>query len=222
VLATQHSAATPNATTLLMLANVTVLGATSIAIFAGFVADCRLRERGSSSQAANGQETLTNGQVRLTIMRMAKTSSLEERRDGVAQLLLRCARLVSDRALSKLSNRADAIPVRGSHESLLAELDAEGTRITELARRLEISKQAVSQSIAELELMDIVEAIPDQADGRARLVRLTDKGRQVIGQGLGALHSVEAEIERAIGKSRFETLREALLAIAGGLEPKAK
>jgi DNA-binding MarR family transcriptional regulator len=155
-------------------------------------------------------------------MGVAKTPSSEERRDGVAQLLLRCARLVSDRALSKLSSRADAIPVRGSHESLLAQLDAEGTRITELARRLEISKQAVSQSIAELELMDIVEALPDQADGRARLVRLTDKGRQVIDQRLGALHGVEAEIEKAIGKSRLESLRDALLAIEGALEPKAK
>jgi DNA-binding MarR family transcriptional regulator len=152
--------------------------------------------------------------------RMAKTPSSDERRQGVAELLLRCARRINDRALDKVSSRADAIPVRGSHESLLAQLDAEGTRVSELARRLEISKQAVSQSIAELELMDIVEAIPDRADGRARLVRLTDKGRQVISQGRAALHGVEAELEKAIGKSRFESLRDALLAIEEAFEPK--
>jgi DNA-binding MarR family transcriptional regulator len=153
---------------------------------------------------------------------MAKTHSSDERRDGVAQLLLRCARLVSERALSRVSSRADAIPVRGSHSNLLSQLDAEGTRSTELARRLEISKQAVSQSIAELELMDIVETIPDPTDGRARLVRVTDKGRHAIAQSLAALHGVETELQKAIGKSRFEALHDGLTVLEALLETNAK
>ena len=92
-------------------------------------------------------------------------------------------------------------------------------RITELARRLDISKQVVSQTIAELELRDVVETIPDPSDGRARLARFTNKGKLAILQGLGILRGIETDIEREIGKAKFEALHEALLALEAMLEP---
>jgi len=84
---------------------------------------------------------------------------------------------------------------------------------------LDISKQAISQTIAELELMDVVETIPDPSDGRARLARFTDKGKQAIMQGLGVLRGIEIEMERSIGKAKFDALHEALLALEQMLEP---
>ena len=141
------------------------------------------------------------------------------KRESVAQLLFKCARLVNERAISKVNELPQAIPLRPSHTNLFPHLDFDGVRITELARRLDISKQAVSQTIAELELMDVVETIPDPADGRARLARFTDKGKLGIMQGLGVLRGIEAEIERSIGKAKFEALHEALLALEAMLEP---
>ena len=146
-------------------------------------------------------------------------AALEARkRDSVAQLLFKCARLINERAIAKVNELPHAIQLRTSHTNLFPHLDFEGVRITELARRLDISKQAVSQTIAELELMDVVETIPDPNDGRARLARFTDKGKQAIMQGLGVLRGIEAEIERAIGKAKFEALHEALLALEPVLE----
>ena len=141
------------------------------------------------------------------------------KRASLAQLLFKCARLVNERALARVNEQPAAIPLRPAHTNLLPHLDFEGVRITELARRLDISKQAVSQTIAELELMDVVETIPDPSDGRARLVRFTDKGRQAIFQGLSVLKGIEGEIEKSIGKSKFEALHEALLALEHYLEP---
>ena len=150
-------------------------------------------------------------------------SALEARkRESVAQLLFKCARLVNERALAKVNELPQAIVLRASHTNLLPHLDFEGVRITELARRLDISKQAVSQSIAELELMDVVETIPDPNDGRARLARFTDKGKLAILQGLGVLRSIEADMERAIGKEKFEALHESLLALEAMLEPPSE
>jgi DNA-binding MarR family transcriptional regulator len=147
-------------------------------------------------------------------------SVLEARkRASVAQLLFKCARLVNERAMAKVNELPLAIRLRASHTNLFPHLDFEGVRITELARRLDISKQAVSQTIAELELMDVVETIPDPSDGRARLVRFTDKGKQSMIQGLDVLRGIEAEMERSIGKAKFGALHEALLALETMLEP---
>src|SRR6478735_5907175 len=133
------------------------------------------------------------------------------KRASVAQLLFKCARLVNERALARVNEEPHAIRFRPAHTNLFPHLDFEGVRITELARRLDISKQAISQTIAELELMDVVETIADPSDGRARLARFTDKGRLGIMQGLSVLRGIEAEMERSIGKAKFEALHEALL-----------
>src|SRR6478752_8606612 len=138
--------------------------------------------------------------------------ALEARkRESVAQLLFKCARLVNERAIARVNDLPYAIRLRASHTNLFPHLDFEGVRITELARRLDISKQAISQTIAELESMDVVETIPDPSDGRARLARFTEKGKQAIMQGLGVLRGIETEMERSIGKPKFDALHEALL-----------
>jgi DNA-binding MarR family transcriptional regulator len=148
--------------------------------------------------------------------------ALEARkRESVAQLLFKCARLVNERAIEKVNELPQAIRLRAAHTNLFPHLDFEGVRITELARRLDISKQAISQTIAELELMDVVETIPDPSDGRARLARFTDKGKQAIMQGLGVLRRIEAEMERSIGKTKFDALHDALLALEAMLEPRS-
>lgn len=144
------------------------------------------------------------------------------KRASVAQLLFKCARLVNERAIETANDLPHAIPLRRSHTNLFPHLDFEGVRITELARRLDVSKQAVSQTIAELELMDVVETIPDPTDGRARLARFTDKGKAAIMQGLTILRDIETEMERTIGASKFEALHDALLALEQMLEPARK
>ena len=143
------------------------------------------------------------------------------KRESVAQLLFKCARLVNERAISKVNELPQAIRLRTAHTNLFPHLDFEGVRITELARRLDISKQAISQTIAELEMMDVVETIPDPSDGRARLARFTDKGKQAILQGLGVLRGIESEMERSIGKAKFDALHDALLALETMLEPRS-
>ena len=141
------------------------------------------------------------------------------KRASVAQLLFKCARLVNERAIAQVNDQPQAILLRPSHTNLFPHLDFEGVRITELARRLDITKQAVSQTIAELEMMDVVETIPDPTDRRARLARFTDKGRQAIGQGLNVLKSIETDLEKKIGTPHFDALRSALLALEAVLEP---
>jgi cation diffusion facilitator CzcD-associated flavoprotein CzcO len=125
------------------------------------------------------------------------------KRESTAQLLLKCARLVNERALASLPH-GDA-RVRPAHTQLFPHIALAGTRISELAEKLGITKQAVGQLVDDLE-------------GLERRVTWTPKGRRGLLDGLAHLQSLEAELRRAIGAARFDALHEGLLALHDHLE----
>lgn len=52
----------------------------------------------------------------------------------------------------------------------------EGTRLTDLAERAQVTKQTAGFLVDQLERAGYVERVPDPADGRARLIRLSARG----------------------------------------------
>ena len=145
--------------------------------------------------------------------------SLEvKKRGSVAQLLFKCARLFNERAIARVNANSPGPRLRQAHTNLFPHIDFEGVRITELARRLDISKQAVSQTIAELEELGVVELLVDPADARAKLVRFTSKGAESIAAGLRVLNELERELESRIGERHMRALHRALLAAENALE----
>jgi DNA-binding MarR family transcriptional regulator len=101
---------------------------------------------------------------------------------------------------------------------LLPHVDLDGTRITDRAERLGISKQAVSQLVGDLEAMGVMARLPDPEDARARRVVFTRLGRQALLDGLGLLRTLERELTPAIGDQTMAQLRLALTAILAQLE----
>lgn len=142
----------------------------------------------------------------------------EAKRASTAQLLFKCARLVNERALETLPVFGDTKP-RASHMALFPHVNLdEGTRITDLATKLGISKQAVSQLVDDLEEMGAMERIADPDDGRAKRVVFTATGRAAMLDGLKHLRSIERELTRAIGKDTMGALHAALLSLNDHLE----
>lgn len=140
------------------------------------------------------------------------------KRNSVAQLLFKCARLVNERAIERVNQRVGPEPaLRASHTALFPHLTAEGVRGAELAKKLGVTKQAVSQLVAELEYWGVVEQVEDPNDGRAKLVRFTPKGQEGLLQGLAVLSELEQELAEQIGKRRMQELHAALLALEGAL-----
>lgn len=142
------------------------------------------------------------------------------KRASVGQLLLKCARLLDERAVARVNQEAgEARPrLRPAHTRLLPHVDVEGTRLTELARRLGITKQAVGQLVDDLVQQGVLELAPDPEDRRARRVRFTPKGMAAIAHGLGILQHIESELSRRIGAQRMRALHETLLEILEALE----
>jgi len=143
------------------------------------------------------------------------------KRASTAQLLFKCARLVNERAMARVNAGAGGRVLKAAYTALFPHLDFRGVRVVALAQRLGISKQAVSQTLAELVEQGIVELVPDPADGRAKLARFTRRGAEAIGHGLAVLRGLEAELAAEIGAGRMAALHDALLALEAALEPGA-
>jgi len=139
------------------------------------------------------------------------------KRESFGQLLFKSARLLNERAIARLRETTGQ-PVRAAHTALLPHIDLEGTRLTELARRLGTTKQAAAELVSELLEMGLLERVPDPVDGRAKLIRFSRKGRAGLLQGLALLGQLEAEITHAIGERRAKALHEALTRIVDLLE----
>ena len=132
---------------------------------------------------------------------------------SVAQLLFKAARLLNERAVARLEPVPGAPRLRPAHTSLFPHIDLGGTRLTELARRLGISKQAVAQLVDELEQMGAIERIPDPEDGRAKLIRFSRTAGRSLLDGMKHLQTIEAELARELGPARMQALHEGLSAL---------
>jgi DNA-binding MarR family transcriptional regulator len=100
--------------------------------------------------------------------------------------------------------------VRRHHDVVFESLDNRGLRITEMAARARITKQAMGELVTYLERHGYVARSPDPADGRAKLVRLTDRGRAVVGAAGTALSRLEARWAEHLGEETARALHASL------------
>ena len=93
---------------------------------------------------------------------------------------------------------------------VLMRVGPDGTRLTELAEAAQVTKQTAGFLVDQLEKLGYVERVPDPTDGRARLVRVTEKALAAVPVANAEMARIEAEWEQHIGKRRMTQLREAL------------
>ncbi len=138
------------------------------------------------------------------------------KRASMVQLLIRAARLLNERGLARV--REQRVPdVQSSHLQILAHIDLAGTRLTEIARRMGVTKQAAGQVVSEIEALGMVERVPDPSDGRAKLVRFTPHGKKEMLAGIGILRGLQDELEAELGERRIARLHDDLLALVDHL-----
>lgn len=88
-----------------------------------------------------------------------------------------------------------------------------GIRLSDLAEALSISKQAVNQTVNQIEKAGYLERRPDPEDGRGKLAVLTERGHQLATDGSEMLGEIERSFADIIGKqdlSRFTALLDEL------------
>lgn len=148
----------------------------------------------------------------------AETELQKAQRASLGHGLFTVARLLDELAQQEVNAEAGAVVARPALMRLLPFLDFHGIRPSDLARRVDVSKQAIHQALSDLVAQGFVEYAQDPEDGRARLVRMTAKGGQGFRHGLGVLNRLEDLMRDEVGDGKIEALREALGALWPVLE----
>ncbi len=124
------------------------------------------------------------------------------------------------------------VPSQAIHRRIIAELNASGfddlrmahmavmqfpgpdqCRPIELAERAGISKQAMNQLLRSLEGIDYIERTDAPQRGRARIVRLTERGHAAYAKIHEILRAIEDEWRAELGAEAFARLKELLLRV---------
>lgn len=129
---------------------------------------------------------------------------------NLPRLLASAQRTLTAELVAELDERGWP-DLRSSHAAALLQVDRRtGTRLSDVARRAGVTKQAVMVVVDELEVRGLVRRTPDPEDGRAKMVRLTARGRTCAAECRRALAAVDARARRVLGGRRHDGLREAL------------
>ena len=97
-----------------------------------------------------------------------------------------------------------------AHVALFRYEGLDGQRPTQLAERMQITKQSINDLIRHLEDCGYAAGQPDPTDKRARLIRLTTRGRRLEASVLKHATAAEEELKKRIGTRRFAALIEIL------------
>jgi DNA-binding MarR family transcriptional regulator len=137
-------------------------------------------------------------------------AQLEElRQRNIGKLFLQAHRAFSERSIEKLRARGHA-GLGLAHTQLLIHLELVGTRITTLAERAGVTKQAMGQLADALSAQGYVTKTTDPADRRATLVNFTDRGWQFLRDAHLVKREIEAEYTALLGEEQWEMVNSGL------------
>ncbi|WP_127784205.1 MarR family transcriptional regulator [Rhodococcus sp. X156] len=91
--------------------------------------------------------------------------------------------------------------------------DAGQPRLGDVAKALRIAPRSATEVVDRLQERDLVERVADGADRRAVCVRLTDKGRRLVGEMAAARDAQAAEFFASLGARDRAELHRILSAL---------
>lgn len=133
--------------------------------------------------------------------------------NDLARLLLEARRAVAAELDADLEDRGFP-DLRPADAAVFLAIDRRnGSRVSDLATGAHVSKQGMMAHVDDLEERGYVRRIPDPSDGRAKLVRLTARGRRAGAECRRAVLALDQRTKRRLGPG-YDLLIEALEEIA--------
>ncbi|WP_299924881.1 MarR family winged helix-turn-helix transcriptional regulator [uncultured Nocardioides sp.] len=111
---------------------------------------------------------------------------------------------------------AEAPELRPSQLRVLEWLPQEGMTISELAECAEMTTQGCGQFVRQLEALGMVDVAVADHDARARVVRITDAGRDALARSAAVLRACDEAWAAQVGPERWRVFREVLEEVALG------
>jgi len=126
----------------------------------------------------------------------------------LATLMLIAYRAMDDQVMRAMHQAGFKVTV--AQGRLAQRIAPDGSRLTELAEQAQVTKQTAGLLVDALEREGLVERVPDPADGRARLIRFTERGQIASTRAMETVMGVERTWIEHLGPELAESLREAL------------
>jgi DNA-binding MarR family transcriptional regulator len=149
---------------------------------------------------------------------MSTSRELPVDRLAVGQLLVRLLRQFRVELFAPAAQRGYR-DLREPHLQIFGNLGVDGVRLTELAARAQLSLAATSELVNDLQHLGYLERRPDPADGRAKLIFPTRRGRQALDDAGDRVAEIEHHWSQLLGPDRFadtcRALQELLDALPG-------
>jgi DNA-binding MarR family transcriptional regulator len=130
----------------------------------------------------------------------------------IGALLRVPAQAIHRRIINEL-NAAGFEQLRVPHMAVLQFPGPDGVRPGMLAERAGMSKQAMNQLLRSLEALGYIARSDVPDEGRARIVRLTKRGRAAYVKIHRILRDIEREWSAELGPKQFTQLKELLLRV---------
>jgi DNA-binding MarR family transcriptional regulator len=105
--------------------------------------------------------------------------------------------------------------VTPSQSALLRNLGEDGSRPSDLAAHADVTRQAITKLVDELERLDLVRRDPDPDDGRGVIVRYTDRGRAGLAIARKRMLALERAYAAQVGADRWAEVRSTLEILFG-------
>ena len=142
-----------------------------------------------------------------------KMESLIKTEDMLIGALLRVPSQAIHRRIIHELNAAGFEELRVPHMAVLQFPGPDGVRPGTLAERAGVSKQAMNQLLRSLEALGYIIRSDGPDGGRARIIRLTKRGRAAYAKIYEILQNIECEWSAQLGPTRFRQLKELLLRV---------
>jgi DNA-binding MarR family transcriptional regulator len=148
----------------------------------------------------------------------SQTAALPTDRLAVGQILVRL--LQQFRAELFAGAQADArfADIRFPHMHVWGNVGIEGVRLTELARRAQLSLAACSELVGELQTLGYLERRRDPSDGRAKLIFPTKRGRAVLDEAGRSVAELEQRWRALLPAGAFDAACRSFDELLGALE----
>jgi DNA-binding MarR family transcriptional regulator len=128
--------------------------------------------------------------------------------------MIRLLNVAADQFADELSKKLATVglsDLRPGHGCVFGNIDPEnGSRLTELAERANMTKQSVGEVTSDLETRGYLERVSDPDDGRAKIIRLTAPGRDAYWLGRQLIDEIEREWAARYGEEVVRALRRGL------------
>jgi DNA-binding MarR family transcriptional regulator len=109
---------------------------------------------------------------------------------------------------------------RPIHGFALQAVGRDGVTVSELGRRLGVSKQAAAKTVANLETLGYVHRVAHPEDQRATLIKRSARGDEMLALSAQTFGRIYAKIAQRLGEAQLGAVEAALSEIASERSPK--